>query len=52
MHLIKNLLADKDGITVIEYSPIAALIAVVIAVSVTNIGSVLSTKFSDVAAAF
>lgn len=52
MHFIKNLLAAEDGITAIKYSLIAALNALVIAVSVTSAGAVLSTKFSDVAAAF
>jgi pilus assembly protein Flp/PilA len=39
----------EDGVTAIEYGLIAALIAVVIIVSVTAIGTKLSTVFNSVA---
>jgi pilus assembly protein Flp/PilA len=52
MQFIKNFMSDEDGVTAIEYGLIAALIAVIIIGSVTNIGTVLSTKFQDVANAF
>jgi pilus assembly protein Flp/PilA len=47
---VKKFLQDEEGASAIEYGLIAALIAAVIIVSVTSIGSSLSTKFSTVAA--
>ena len=52
MQLIKNLLTEEIGVSAIEYSLIAAFLAVIIAVSVASIGSALSTEFSTIAAAF
>jgi pilus assembly protein Flp/PilA len=46
---LKNLIQDESGVTAIEYGLIAALIAVVIIVVLTQIGTGLSTKFNSVA---
>lgn len=50
---MKNLLArfakDESGVTAIEYGLIAALIAVVIITAVSQIGTSLSNKFTEVA---
>ena len=40
---------DQSGATAIEYSLIAALIAVVIITGVTNVGTRMSNKFTTVA---
>lgn len=40
---------DEEGVTAIEYALIAALIAVVIIVTVTILGGSLSNLFSDTA---
>lgn len=48
---IRNFLREDDGVTAIEYGLIAALIAVVIIVSVRLAGTNLSSKFSTVASA-
>jgi pilus assembly protein Flp/PilA len=42
---------DKRGVTAMEYGLIAALVAVVIIVAVTNIGTALNTKFTAIASA-
>ena len=42
---------DESGVTAIEYGLIASLIAVVIITAVTLVGTNLTTKFGDVAAA-
>ena len=49
MKLIAFLLKDESGVTAIEYSLIAALIAVAAIGSFTLIGTALSTTFSTVA---
>jgi pilus assembly protein Flp/PilA len=49
MKVLTQLLADDSGVTAIEYSLIAALIAVAAIGSFTLIGSSLSTTFSTVA---
>jgi pilus assembly protein Flp/PilA len=46
---MKNFLADEQGATAIEYGLIAALIAVVIIVGVTSVGSNLSAIFLKIA---
>ena len=51
MDFIHRFVRGEDGVTAIEYGLIAALIAVVIIASVTSIGTVLSTKFAEIAAA-
>ena len=45
---VSKLLKNEDGATAIEYGLIAALIAVVILGSVTNVGTQLSTLFTSV----
>jgi pilus assembly protein Flp/PilA len=51
VHFIQQFVRDEDGVTAIEYGLIAALIAVVIIVSVTAVGNALSTKFNQIATA-
>jgi pilus assembly protein Flp/PilA len=52
--MLKTLLSqfwnEEDGASAIEYGLLAALIAVVMAVGATALGSGLSTLFTDVAA--
>ena len=52
---MKNVFArfvkDESGATAIEYGLIAALIAVVLIIVLTNIGNSLNTKFGEVDAA-
>ena len=48
MNFIKNFIAEEDGVTAIEYGLIAALIAAVIVVSVTSIGTNLVTVFENI----
>ena len=45
---IKGFLVEEDGVTAIEYGLIAALIAVVIILSVTNVGKELVIIFGKV----
>jgi pilus assembly protein Flp/PilA len=51
MKKLMNLIKGEEGVTAIEYGLIAALIAVVIILSVTSVGTNLSTKFGEVATA-
>jgi pilus assembly protein Flp/PilA len=46
--LIKRFLTKKDGVTAIEYGLIAALIAVAIILTVTNVGQSLLATFQTV----
>ena len=46
--LLARFVGDECGATAIEYCIIAAGISIVIVTAVNGIGSVLSTKFSDV----
>lgn len=48
--LALRLKTDRRGVTALEYGLIAALIAVVIIVGVTNVGTGLSKTFSTIAA--
>ena len=48
---IKNFAVAEEGVTMIEYGLIAALIAVVCITAITNVGSALNTKFLAIAAA-
>jgi len=48
---LRNAALDEEGVTAIEYGLIAALIAVVILGSVTNVGTQLSTLFTSVSTA-
>ena len=50
MNFIKNFIAEEDGVTAIEYGLIAALIAAVIVVSVTSIGTNIADVFTKIAA--
>ena len=47
--MIKNFMQDEDGVTMIEYGLLAALIAVVCIAAVTSVGSNLTAMFSHVA---
>jgi pilus assembly protein Flp/PilA len=49
MEKIKRFLKNEEGVTAIEYGLIAALIALVIIVSVALIGTNLNTAFNNVA---
>jgi pilus assembly protein Flp/PilA len=49
MKVLTSLLKDERGVTAIEYSLIAALIAVAAIGSFTMIGTTISTTFSTVA---
>lgn len=49
MEKLIRFLRDEEGVTAIEYGLIAALIAVVIIVAVTNVGTSLSAKFQEIA---
>lgn len=44
----KAFLADEQGATAVEYGMMVALIAAVIVVAVTAIGTQLDTKFTEV----
>ena len=46
---MKDLAADRNGATAIEYALIASLISIVIVLGVTAIGTKLSTFFTQVA---
>ena len=48
---IQKFVRDEEGVTAIEYGLIAALIAVVIIISVTAVGSKLAIVFTNIAAA-
>ena len=47
--LLSRFLVDESGVTAIEYGLIAALLAVVIIVAVSAVGTNLSNTFSTVA---
>jgi pilus assembly protein Flp/PilA len=51
MRLIIRFLKDESAATAIEYGLIASLIAVVIIVAVTGVGTKLKTTFTSVGAA-
>ena len=51
MERIKRFLKDEEGVTMIEYGLIAALIAVVVIGVLTTLGTNLNTKFNSVATA-
>jgi pilus assembly protein Flp/PilA len=48
---IKRFVRDEEGVTAIEYGLIAALIAVVIIVSVTAVGDNLVLVFTEISTA-
>ena len=45
---MRNFLSDEDGVTMLEYGLLAALIAVVCIASVTTVGSNLTLVFKKV----
>ncbi len=47
--LLSRFAADRSGATAIEYGLIAGLIAVVIIVAISSVGSNLSNKFMAIA---
>jgi pilus assembly protein Flp/PilA len=49
MNVLISLFKNQSGVTAIEYSLIAALIAVTAIASMTTIGASISTTFSAVA---
>lgn len=49
MKLFRNLLADNEGATAIEYGLIAALVAVAAIAAMSQLGTSLSNTFSGVA---
>jgi len=51
MKALKNLLKNKKGATAIEYGLIAALIAVVIIVSLRTVGTNVSSTFQSIGTA-
>jgi pilus assembly protein Flp/PilA len=46
--IIKNLFNDESGATMVEYGLIVALIAVVVAVAATTLGTSIATLFDTV----
>jgi pilus assembly protein Flp/PilA len=50
MNFIKNFIKEEDGVTAIEYALIASLIAGVIIVGVTAMGTNVSGLFTKLAA--
>ena len=51
MKKLMRFFKDDEGVTAIEYGLIAALIAVVIIVGTTAVGTSLNTKFGTIATA-
>jgi pilus assembly protein Flp/PilA len=51
MDKLMNFLKDEEGATAVEYGLMVALIAIVIIVAVTFLGSSLNNIFSDVGSA-
>ena len=49
MDRVKRFFRDEEGVTAIEYGLIAALIAIIIILAVTNAGTALRTLFERVA---
>ena len=49
MKALSNVREDEDGVTAIEYGLIAALIAIVIIVAVTAVGTSLTAVFQEIA---
>lgn len=47
----KSFVANESGATAIEYALIASLIAVALITALSNIGSRLSTEFSEISTA-
>lgn len=51
MNNMKRFMRDEEGVTAIEYGLIASLIAVVIILSVTSVGTQLKAVFTSIATA-
>ena len=51
MKKLMSFFKDEEGVTAIEYGLIAALIAIVIILALTFLGTALSNKFDTVATA-
>ncbi len=49
MQFIKNFIKEEDGVTAIEYALIAALIAGVIVVAFTGLGTSIKSLFTALA---
>ena len=49
IEMMEKFLMEEDGVTAIEYSLIAALIALIIVGTVTTVGTNLNLLYSDVA---
>jgi pilus assembly protein Flp/PilA len=49
---LQHFLEDQSGATAIEYALLASLVSVAIVVSVSLVGTRLSTSYSNIAAAF
>jgi pilus assembly protein Flp/PilA len=49
MERIRKFFRDEEGVTAVEYGLIAALIALVIIISVALVGTNLNTAFNNVA---
>lgn len=45
----KDFICDENGITALEYGMLAALITMLIILSIASIGSTLQSVFSDIA---
>ena len=45
---IKRFLKDEEGVTMVEYGLIAALIAIVCIVFITNVGTNLNITFGEI----
>ena len=48
-NFIRNFIADEAGATAVEYALLASLIAVFMIVAVAQVGTQVSTVFSEVA---
>ena len=52
LKMLRRLKRTEDGVTAIEYGLIAALVAVVIIVAVTTVGTELTRTFDTIATSF
>jgi pilus assembly protein Flp/PilA len=46
--LLARLIKGEDGVTMIEYALLAALIALAAIVTITNVGTALNTKYDSI----
>ncbi len=47
-HILKNLVRDEDGATMVEYALMVALIGAALVTVVTSLGTAISSKFTSV----